>query len=277
MVTMAMVTTKATRITTNTINELTIQPLIVAMPNYKSFFYTFNTVQPIEVGRLQDDYIESMEHVRSGYVLLTSDAIQYSDPMEYLTSVKRLIDFYLHLMQAVKMLDSASIIHRNWCFKNILIKDGVLPLLQGLEHASLRTRDELIRTPIECRTIRHIVAHDLASISNTTIADICRDNKEEQTFLSKYVNKPSAHIIRSLLTKYSPTWNVYSLNEMILGLLNNPIKEDTFLYKWKKCLERGLTEERETADYFIQQTKTLMYACNIAELTTVTTSSSTLL
>jgi hypothetical protein len=64
---------------------------------------------------------------------------------------------------------------------------------------------------------------------------------------------------------------------MILGLLNNPMEEDTFLYKWKKCLERGLTEERETADYFIQQTKTLMYACNIAELTTVTTSSSTLL
>jgi len=273
---MTMAMAVITRITVNTINELTIQPLIVAMPNYKSFFYTFSSAQPIEVGRLQDDYIESTEHVKGGYVLLTSDAIQCSDPMEYLTSVKRLIDFYLHLMQAVKMLDSASIIHRNWCFKNILIKDGVLPLLQGLEHATLQARGELIRTPIECRTIRHIVAHDLASISKTTIADICRDNKEEQTFLSKYVNKPSAHIIRSLM-KYSSTWNVYSLNEMILGLLNNPMEEDTFLYKWKKCLERGLTEERETADYFIQQTKTLMYACNIAELTTVTTSSSTLL
>jgi hypothetical protein len=262
-----------TRITRDTINELNIQPLIAAMPNYKSFFYTFHSVEPIEIGRLQDDYIESIEHIKGGYVLLTSDAIVYSDAFSYLTSVKRLVDLYLHLMQAVKMLNNASIIHLKICFKNIIVKDGTLPLLSGLEHATL-SPDKTIRNPIECRAVRYIIDNKLASISSNTILNICRDNKEEQTFLSKYINQPSAEIIASLLTR-SSTWNVYSLNEMILSLLNNPIKPDSFLYKWKQLLEQGVaTNNRGNADYFLKQTKELMYAADIADLITTTTASS---
>lgn len=272
-----------TRITKDTINELTIQPLIVAIPNYKSFFYTFHTVEPIEIGRLQDDYIESTEHIKGGYVLLTSDAIQYGGAMEFLTSVKRLLDLYLHLMQAVKMMNDASIVHLNICFRNIIVKDGTLPLLKGLEQATIINEqatiinlDQAIKTiqnPIECRTIRHLLTHKLASISKSTIYDICGDNKEEQTFLSKYINKPVSYIIGSLL-QYSSTWNVYSLNELILKLLNNPLQPDSFLYKWKELLKRGVAVNyRGTPEYFIEQTKTLMYITEISELTTATSSS----
>ena len=251
------------------------------MPNYKSFFYTFHTVEPIEIGRLHDDYIESTEHIKGGYVLLTSDAIHHSDLASFLTSVKRLTDLYLHLMHAVKMLNEASIIHLNICFKNIIIKDGTLPLLMGFEHAIINTTNttnttKTIRSPIECRAIRYIVSNKLASISNNTITNICGDNKEEQTFLSKYINQPYNNTITSLL-QYSSTWNVYSLNEMILGLLNNPMQSDTFLYKWKNLLKRGVSvEDRGTADYFIKQTKELMYEADISELSMTTRSSALL-
>jgi hypothetical protein len=153
------------------------------------------------------------------------------------------------------------------------VKDGTLPLLTGLEHATL-SPDKTIRNPVECRAVRYIIDNKLASISSNTILNICRDNKEEQTFLSKYVNQPSADIIASLLTR-SSTWNVYSLNEMILSLLNNPIKPDSFLYKWKQLLEQGVaTDNRENADYFLKQTKELMYAADITDLITTTTASS---
>jgi hypothetical protein len=267
-----------TRITRDSINELSIQPIVSAIPNYKSFFYTFHTAEPIEIGRLQDDYIESIEHIKGGYILLTSDAIRKTPISAYLTSAKRLVDLYLHLMQAVKMLNDASIIHLNICFRNIIIKDGALPLLTGLEDAILCTNKPIktIWSPIECRALRYIVGNKLASISTSSIQDICGDNKEEQTFLSKYINQPAANIIVSLL-KYSSTWNVYSLNEMILSLLNNPIQPDSFLWRWKKLLERGVaTDDRGTADYFIDQTKELMYSVDIADLTTATSSSALL-
>ena len=67
---------------------------------------------------------------------------------------------------------------------------------------------------------------------------------------------------------------------MILSLLHNPIQPDTFLFKWKKLLQRGIiaaADDRGTADYFIEQTKELMYSADIAELTIATTSSSALL
>ena len=268
-----------TRITRNTINELTIQPHLVCMPNYRSFFYTFHTVEPIEIGRLQEDYIESTEHIKGGYVLLTSDAINQSPVHTYLTCVKRLVDLYLHLLQAVKMLNDASIIHLNICFRNIIIKDGVLPLLAGFESAtlSLLSPTKTIKTPIECRALRYIIGNKLASISSSTVRDICGDNKEEQTFLSKYINKPAKSIIESLL-QLSNTWNAYSLNELFLGLLNNPHTPNSFLSKWKQCLERGTgTVGRETASYFIEQTCALMYDAEMSELTTTTTSRATLL
>jgi hypothetical protein len=270
-----------TRITRDTINEITIQPRIVAMPNYKSFFYTFHTAEPIEIGRLQDDYIESTECIKGGYILLKSYAIQQSPILSYLTCVKRLVDLYLHLLQAVKMLNEASIIHLNICFQNIIIKDGNLPLLTGLESATFFLMSPLktIRSPIECRALRYIIGNKLASISTYTIRDICGDNKEEQTFLSKYINQPATNIIVALL-KYASTWNVYSLNEMILSLLHNPIQPDTFLFKWKNLLERGIiaaADDRGTADYFIEQTKELMYSADIADLTIATTSSTALL
>jgi hypothetical protein len=185
---------------------------------------------------------------------------------------------YLHLMRGIQLLNSVSIVHLNICFRNIVVKDGLLPLLQGFEHATNAiSPDNMLARPVECRAIKHILAHKLASISLSTILDICGDNKEEQTFLSKYINKPAGTIIETLL-QLSNTWNVYSLNELFLGLLNNPHPPNSFLSKWKLCLERGTgTVDRGNPAYFIDQTCSLMYDANITELTTTTTSSATLL
>jgi hypothetical protein len=185
---------------------------------------------------------------------------------------------YLHLMKGMLLLNSVSIIHLNICFRNIVVKDGLLPLLQGFECATNAVSpDNMLSRPVECRAIKYIVAHKLASISLSSVLDICGDNKEEQTFLSKYINQPAKSIIETLL-QLSNTWNVYSLNELFLGLLNNPHPHNSFLSKWKQCLERGTgTVDRETPAYFIDQTRALMYDADITELMTTTTSSATLL
>ena len=275
---MSYSSSSVTRITHNTINELNIQPILTNIPNHQSFFYTFHTVSPIVIGRLQNDYIESTEPIRGGYVLLTSDNIHPCSATEFLTSIKRLVDMYLHLMKGMQLLNSVSIIHLNICFRNIVVKDGLLPLLQGFECATNAVSpDNMLSRPVECRAIKYIVTHKLASISLSSVLDICGDNKEEQTFLSKYINQPAKSIIETLL-QLSNTWNVYSLNELFLGLLNNPHPPNSFLSKWKLCLERGTgTVDRETPAYFIDQTRALMYDADITELMTTTTSSATLL
>jgi len=90
----------STRLTLNTINELQIQPHLIRIPNYRSFFYTFHTVEQVDVGRLQANYLESTERiVKSKYVLLTSDSFPIIPIPSYLTCIKRYTDMYLHLMK----------------------------------------------------------------------------------------------------------------------------------------------------------------------------------
>jgi hypothetical protein len=268
------------RIAKNTIQELNIQPLIVAIPDYKSFFYTFHTVGLTSIGHLDDDgqYMESaIRRIKDGYVLLTSDNININataaaanNSIAEITNIKRLVDTYLHLTRGIQLLIPTGIIHTRICFQNIVFKDGVLPLLTGFEYASV---DAMPIAPIECRTIRHILKHNLTSISASTIYDISPDNKEEQTFLSKYINKPTAYIIEEMKGRKN-TWNLYSLNELILGMLERD-NGSVFLSKWKQCLRRGISvDDRETPDYFIRQTKELMYSADLAELTTPTTTGS---
>jgi len=263
-----------TRLTKNTIHEVHIQPTIINIPNYSSFFYTFDTAEPISIGRLQEDYMESTEVIKDGYLLLSYDGIHLSPATEFITNVKRLIDLYLHIMKGNQLLNSVSIIHLNICLNNIIIKDGELPLLQGFEHAVFKaTPSNMIVLPIECRAIKYMINHKLSSISVSNVLDIC-ENKDEEVFLTTYINKPNQYILDSLL-QYSNTWNSYSLNVLILKLLND-FNPNPFIKKWKQLIKQGLTVfNRGTPEYFIEQTLQLMRSAEFADLTATPASRST--
>lgn len=249
------------RLTKNTINELTIQPHLVSIPNYRSFFYTFHTVEPIDIGRLNEDYIESTECIQSDFILLTSDRFPTTPLSSYLTNIKRYIDMYLHLMKGMKLLDTAHIVHLDICLKNIIIKDGTLPLLKGFERATMDVSiKNMLVSPIECRTIMHIVNHRLSSLSRQTIEEIT-DEADEIEFLTPYINKPKQYIIDSLL-KWSSTWNVYSLNHLFLDLLDLTNLTNAFTIQWREILKT-----RRSPDDCIKETTQLMLSAELADLT----------
>ena len=260
--------TTTSRLTLNTINELQIQPHLLQIPNYQSFFYTFHTVEPVDIGRLQEHYLESTERiVKSKYVLLTSDSFHNTPIQSYLSCIKRYVDMYLHLMKGVKQLSFAGIIHLNICLNNIIVKDGTLPLLKGFEHATMNASSEhMLEEPIECRTIRFMTTHGLKSISKSNILDICGDNLEEQFFLSSFVNKPTTYML-DWLKECSKTWNVYALNTLFLSWLHQ--KDNLFVSKWIMCLKKGIANtNRGTPEYFIEETKALLYLAELSDLTT---------
>jgi len=158
------------------------------------------------------------------------------------------------------------IIHLNICLNNIVVKDGSLPLLKGFEHATMNASFEhMLEDPIECRTIQYMKTHGLKSISKSNISDICGDHLGEQCFLSSFVNKPATYML-SWLNECSKTWNVYALNSLFLSWLKNV--ENVFVSKWMACLERGIaTTDRGTPDYFMDETKALLYSAEWSDLT----------
>ena len=256
----------STRLTRNTINELQIQPHLIAIPNYQSFFYTFHTVEPVDVGRLQANYLESTERiVKSKYVLLTSDSFLITPIPSYLTCIKRYVDMYLHLMKGIQQLSQTGIIHLNICLNNIVVKDGTLPLLKGFEHATMNASPEcMLEDPIECRVIRYMTAHGLKSISKSNILDICEDNLAERSFLSSFINKPFIYML-DWLKECSSTWNVYGLNSLFLSWFQ---EKNVFVSKWMACLKKGVAiTDRETPDFFIKETKKLLYTAELSDLT----------
>ena len=255
-----------TRLTKNTIHELTIQPLIVAIPDYRSFFYTFHTVEPMEIGRLNEEYIESSECIQSPFVLLTSDRFPITSPLLFLTNVKRCIDMYVHLMKGIGLLNEIGIVHLDISWKNIIVKDGVLPLLKGFEQCVIKvTTNKMLEKPIECRTIRHMTRQGLSGLSKHTAEEISED-EEDFVFLAPYINKQN--VIDSLLTN-SKTWNVYSLNHLFLELFSltnasqtNASQTNAFVIKWKELLK----QTNHSPLYYIEKTIELMVSSEISDL-----------
>ena len=252
-----------TRLTKNTINELTIQPLIVAIPDYRSFFYTFHTVEPMEISLLNEEYIESSECIQSPFVLLTSDRFPITSPLSFLTNVKRCIDMYVHLMKGIGLLNEVGIVHLDISWKNIIVKDGVLPLLKGFEQCVIKvTTNKMLETPIECRTIRHMLRHGLSGLSKHTAEELCDGEESDLAFLASYINKPN--VINSLLTN-SKTWNVYSLNHLFLDLfssenLTNHV--NAFVTEWKELLK----QTNHVPKYYIEKTIDLMVSSKMSDL-----------
>ena len=251
-----------TRLTKNTVNELTIQPLIVAIPNYRSFFYTFHTAEPIDIGRLNQEYIESSECIQSPFVLLTSDRFLVTSSLSFLTNVKRCIDMYVHLMKGIGLLNELGIVHFDISWKNIIVKDGVLPLLKGFEQCTTKvTTNKMLETPIECRAIRHMLRQGLTGLSYHTAEEICGSDEEDLAFLTHYVNQPN--VMDSLLSN-SKRWNVYSLNHLFLDLFVNTslVKNNAFVTKWLELLK----QTNHLPLYYVEKTIELMVSSEMSDL-----------
>jgi hypothetical protein len=268
--------TTTTRLTKNTINELTIQPLIVAIPNYRSFFYTFHIAEPLDIGVLNQEYIESSECIQSPFVLLTSDRFLVTSSLSFLTNVKKCVDMYVHLMKGIGLLNEVGIVHLDISWKNIIVKDGVLPLLRGFEQCTTKvTTNKMLETPIECRVIRHMIRHKLTGLSKHTAEEICGYDEVDLAFLTHYINRHN--VIDSLLLN-SKTWNVYSLNHLFLDYLvsasvnSASLTNNKFVTQWLELLK----QTNHPPLYYIEKTIDLMVSSEILDLSMYVVSNDTL-
>jgi hypothetical protein len=172
-------------------------------------------------------------------------------------------------MKGIQQLSQIGMIHLNICLNNLIVKEGTLPLLKGFEHATMDVSvDHMLEDPIECRVIRFMITHGLKSISKSNILDICGDNLAEQSFLHSFVNKPVTYML-SWLKDCSNTWNVYALNSLFLSHLEEPSwMGNVFVSKWIECLKKGIAiTDRGTPDYFMEETKKLLYSAERSDLT----------
>jgi hypothetical protein len=231
-------------------NEIYIQKLLKKIPNYSSFFYTFQTCEPVNVGMMnQEDNMQQIDSDDS-FVLLKYHRINYQSFISFLDSTnksnKRLFDIYAYLLKSIQMLIKNNIVHSNICEKSIILNENNLPLLTMSQYSwcindydfnikILESQPNVV-IPFELFTIQYIIENKLTSISISNIYDICRHYKETLDllvdieigvlFLKIFINKPSATIITELF-KFAKTWDNYSLSIVFLRILQTTTTTST--------------------------------------------------
>jgi hypothetical protein len=248
-------------------NEIYIQKLLKKIPNYSSFFYTFQTCETVNVGMMnQEDNIQQIDSDDS-FVLLKYHRINYQSFTSFLDSTnKQLFDIYAYLLKSIQMLIQNNIVHSNICEKSIILNENNLPLLTMSQYSwcindydfNIKILDSRgyqpnVVIPFELFTIQYIIENKLTSISISNIYDICRHYKETLNllvdiengvlFLKLFINKPSATIITELF-KFAKTWDNYSLSIVFLRVLQstttNPINKFKFIVDWINQLQTNI-------------------------------------
>jgi hypothetical protein len=243
------------------------QKLLKKIPNYSSFFYTFQTCEPVNVGIMnQEDNMQQIDSDDS-FVLLKYHRIIYQPFTSFLylinKSNKQLFDIYAYLLKSIQMLIQNNIVHSNICEKSIILNENNIPLLTMFEN-SWCINDEfnikILETlhsfviPFELYTIQYILENKLTSISISNIYDICRHYKDRYPtlyllvdiengvlFLKIFINKPSANIIIELF-KFAKTWDNYSLSIVFLRVLQSTTTNPSnkFIVDWINQLQTNI-------------------------------------
>jgi GTPase SAR1 family protein len=117
----------------------------------------------------------------------------------------------------------------------------------------------MLETPIECRTIRHMLRQGLTGLSKHTAEELCDGEESDLAFLGPYINKPN--VIDSLLTN-SKTWNVYSFNHLFLDLFSSKNLANVFVTEWKELLK----QTNHVPNYYIEKTIDLMVSSKMSDL-----------
>lgn len=248
-------------------NEIYIQKLLKKIPNSSSFFYTFQTCEPINIGMMnQEDNMQQIDSDDS-FVLLKYHRINYQTFTSFLDSTnksnKQLFDIYAYLLKSIQMLIQNNIVHFNICEKSIILNENNLPLLTMSEKSWYINDDFNMKTrqyppnfviPFELFVIQYILENKLTSISISNIYDICRHYKDKYPslnllvdiengvlFLKIFINKPSSTIITELFL-FAKTWDNYSLSIVFLRVLQSqqPNTKSKFIVDWINQLQTNI-------------------------------------
>jgi hypothetical protein len=289
-------TPQITQIKRRNNNELKISKLIKSIPNNSLYFHTFVSCEPIQLGIMNEEYLQKVE-TNTPFVLLKYNNIHFNSFESFTTnkSNKHLSDLYIYLLKSVKLLLKNKIVHLNANKETIIVSDET-PLLTDFSCAQLMHNTQLMdnhdlfssstksnaSTIFEIFTIHYLLENELSSISISNIYDLEKlykkqnllvDMKEGSVFLKRFINKPIKQIIEEISTYYY-TWDNYIINSIFLSLIEEKYSlhcntQNKFVLEWITLLKTNTTPspiKRYTVESTIEKMEELVFNSEIRDL-----------
>lgn len=290
------------------LNELENVKKIQRIDGHQNHFYTFYNAQKTQMNVLDensDDEFGVDNPFQTNKKVRNTDEdmlLQFEDRQlvyfdGYLKSLsctkkylRKVIEFYIHLLSSLRVLDKLQLYHGNIDFKNIVVDSKENVLLCNFSHSLDLTKDDIshylihfltdmTHKPLEWYFLKHLSIHKNVALSSYNIEKIIDNYLERNevlhhfgnnvlstlkldasTFFLKFANKTYNEISLELL-QFANTWNLFELSmaylKILVGIQRTIQKPNRFITHFAKLLvENVSTDPRKrhnvlkTIDYF---------------------------
>lgn len=282
------------------LNELENTKKIQKIDGYENHFYTFYNAQTTQMNFLEnqdsDDDLDVDNPFQTNKKLQNSGEdmlLQFEDRNliyfdGYLKSLsctkkylRKLIEFFIHLLSSLKLLDKIHLYHGNIDFKNIVVDTKENVLLCNFSHSLNLTRhdisdyliyflidknENLVRhKPLEWYFLKHLSVHTNVALSSYNIEKIIDTYLERNevlhhfgnnvlsslkldasAFFLKFVNKTYNETSLELL-QFANTWNLFELSmaylKILVGIQRTIQKPNRFITHFAKLLVENVSTD----------------------------------
>jgi hypothetical protein len=280
------------------LNELENTKKIQRIDGYENHFYTFYNAQTTQINVLEnqdsdDDFAidnpfqtnKKLQNSAEDMLLQFEDRelIYFDGYLKSLSCTKKylrkLIEFYIHLLSSLKLLDKIQLYHGNIDFKNILVDSKENVLLCNFSHSLNLTRHDISHhliyflidkndtrhKPLEWYFLKHLSLHTNVALSSYNIEKIIDTYLERNevlrhfgnnvlstlkldasAFFLNFVNKTYNETSLELL-QFANTWNLFELSmaylKILLGIQRTIQKTNRFITHFAKLLVENVSTD----------------------------------
>jgi hypothetical protein len=268
-------------------NELENAKKIKRIHGYKNHFYLFETAEKMQLSAMddEDEYFNLNKKIKHDEDILLKfedrQLIYLEGYLKTLTSSKKyvlkLVEFYMHLLGSLKLLNDVHLLHGNILLKNIVIDKNEDVLLCNFSHSFdlrrqdasehlvpfLKENDNLDIKPLEWHVLHYLSLNKKLGLSNYNMEKLVDTYLEKNellhhfgndvllqfrqdavAYLYSFTNKTYDEACKDLL-KHADTWNNFELSMVYLKILvgiQRVIKEpNVFVIRFAKLLVENIS------------------------------------
>ena len=287
------------------LNELENVKKIRRIDGYDNHFYIFYNAQTTQMNVLENENNEcsdsddefgidnpfqtskKLQHSGEDMLLQFEDRtlIYFDGYLKSLSCTKKylrkLIEFYIHLLSSLRLLDKLQLYHGNIDFKNIVVDSKENVLLCNFSHSldltkhdishylisflSDKKNDDMHHKPLEWYFLKHLSVHKNIALSSYNIEKIIDNYLERNevlhhfgnnvlstlkldasSFFLKFVNKTYNESSLELL-QFANTWNLFELSmsylKILVGIQRTIQKPNRFITHFAKLLVENVSSD----------------------------------
>jgi hypothetical protein len=242
------------------LNEIENAKKVRKIHGYKNCFYIFETCEKMQLSEMDEhdeniNLFKKINHEEDILLTFEDRQLLYLDGyLKCLSSSKKyllkLVEYYVHLLRSLKLLENIQLLHGNIEFKNIVVDKNEDVLLCNFSHSFdisrpdahehlvffLKENNDVVQ-PLEWHMLHHLSLNKNVALSQYNIERIidsylernellhhfgketlARFKKEALNFFAQFVNKTFHEVCQGLL-QYLHTWNNYQLSMTYLKIL----------------------------------------------------------